>query len=76
MSDNKRNRDRERLPSRYTPDGKHARSRRLWLHGGECGHDDDNGADPYGDAGGGLQPLPMAIREEGKKNRQPDNGRQ
>lgn len=75
MSNNERDRDMERLPSRYTPDDQRARSRRLWLRGGEYCHDDDDGVDPYGDAGGGLPPLPESIREEVKNSRRPDSGR-
>lgn len=58
-----------RLPSRYSADGKRQRWRRLWLnHGGGGGHVDDVDADLYRDTVDRLPPLPSSVRDEGKKS--------
>lgn len=75
-NDDKSDKGRQPLPSRYTADDKRARWRRLWLWDNNSdGHADDDGADPYRGVDGGLPPLPDAVRDEGKySGRRPDGG--
>lgn len=76
---NRKNRPPQSLPTRYTADDEDTRWRRLWMYrsgSGGC-HVDEDGADPVGDVGGELPPLPDNMREEGKNNgRRPDTGGQ